>query len=319
MAVNSIKADADPTPEFDARCINLVNRWRAGDIPFKEVVNGLNILSQEAVDSNHLANRGRVEHLHGYIQHYRGNLNTSIMHYERARSLFETVGNRRRVATMDLNQGENYRYKGEFMRARRLYHLAYVAADELDDIPLKSMAAANEGLVLISLSDYQAARSALQNAYQLTHLWTERLDDLPAIRCEIHHGLAQIYLQAGNAGDAWKEAHLALENANQTQRPLQVGFAYRALGQALTALPACPDPDLPSEPDYYFKAAREAFEEIHAEGELARTMFAQARSLADRGKGRSAARILQQVMIIFTRLGMTYDAARAAEAQLAII
>ncbi len=48
-------------------------------------------------------------------------------------------------------------------------------------------------------------------------------------------------------------------------------------------------------------------------------MLAHARCLAGHGRRTTAARKLQQAMIIFTRLGMTDDAAQAAEAQLQVI
>jgi len=54
-------------------------------------------------------------------------------------------------------------------------------------------------------------------------------------------------------------------------------------------LKTSPDANFSAGPDYYFEAALEAFREINAEAEMARTMFAHARSLNVRGRRTTAA------------------------------
>lgn len=319
VRVNQPELDIEPTPEFNQRCLDVIRRWEGGDLPYKEAIAQVTALSQEAVEANHIANEARAEQLLGLIQHYRGNLNTSIRHNERARKLYQRVGNRVRTATMDLNQGENYRFKGDFTRARKLYRAAYDAAAELNNLPLQTMAALNEGLTLVAASQYDAARAALDEGLELIPRWTEEDPQLPSILCELHQGMAIIHLQDGNHEAAWSEALKALDAARKGGQPLQLGFANRILGEVVTMMESVPDAQFSSDPDDYFRAAIDAFREINAEAELARTMFAQAKSLAIRGRRTTAARKLQQVMIIFTRLGMVDDAARAAEAQLAVL
>ncbi len=311
--------DQDPTPDFEAECVAVLNGWRAGDLPFTEAIARLTAISQQATASGHRANQGRVEHLLGNLQHYRGNLNISNMHYDRARGFFELVGNRLRTATMDLNQGENYRNKGDFNRALRYYRTAYEAASELGDVRLQSITIVNEGLTLISQGKFDEARAALLEGLELGNRWETNLETLPAMQCEIHHGLVAVYLNENQVKNAWEHAKLAMDTARQTGQPMQSGYANRAMGEALSALEESPNGGYSSDPDEFFRTAIEAFREINAEGELARTMLAHARSLAGRGRRTTAARKLQQAMIIFTRLGMTDDAAQAAEAQLQVI
>jgi hypothetical protein len=52
------------------------------------------------------------------------------------------------------------------------------------------------------------------------------------------------------------------------------------------------------------------------EGDVAKTMFARGKSLVRRGKKASAAKLFQQALVIFEKLGMRDDAAKAAEAQM---
>jgi hypothetical protein len=136
--------------------------------------------------------------------------------------------------------------------------------------------------------------------------------------CEVYHGLAVIFLNDGDVHAAWKKAKLALRTARTINQPLAVGQASRTMGEVLTTLEAPPEDvggEFSVDPDEHFKASVAAFEELDSEGEVARTLHAHARSLAKRGKRVPAARKLQQAMLVFARLGMVDDAAKAAEAQ----
>ena len=312
--------EIEPTPEFDQTCTEALQNWLHGDIPFKDITSLMNRMLQQAVDDDHVANQARAEHLLGYIQHYRGNLNTSIQHYERSRALYRRIGNLRRAAVIDLNQGENYRFKGDFNKALYLYRSAYRAAQDFDNVELSTMAALNEGLLLLTTGQDQPARSILETALALSKQWTDSLEQLPALLCEVYYGLATSYLREGNLPAACDAAHMALETALQSDQPPRLGIAYRTAGEVVTALIAhqIEDDRLGSNPDEYFRTSLTAFREINAEAEMARTMYAHALSMGARGRRTTAARKLQQVMMIFTNLDMVDDAARAAEAQLAL-
>jgi tetratricopeptide (TPR) repeat protein len=311
--------DSEPTPEFEARCLAIVNQWQAGDLPFPEAKSQLDALKGEAENANYLPNEARAEYLLGYLQHYRGSLDASIHHYERARLLFERVGNRAWVARCDINLGESYRYKGDFNHARRLFRQAHDIAVELNILDTKTVAMANEAQILLTMGQYQAARPSLEEAYQLSQQWPPDSRALPALLCEIHHGLAVIHLSDGQPQAAWSHATRALQIAQTHQGPLHVGYANRTAGEVLTALEAPPGDGFSDDPDLYFQAANSAFRSINAEGEVARTLYAHGKSLARRGKRITSARKLQQAMDIFTRLGMIDDAAKAAEAQLEVL
>lgn len=316
----------EPTPDFDERCTGVLNRWKQGELPFKQAIEMMNELEREAVESGSPCDQGRVQLLLGVIQGYRANLDASVQHFERARSLFERAGNRRRAVGALLNLGESYRQKGDFTRARQLFHTAYEGAEALGDKVTQAIAACNEGLIFLSLERYESASTMLNKAAQLAEQAADEARRQPVL-CEIYHGLASVSLKTGDLESAWSYALQSHQVAQETNQPLLLGFANRAMGEVLSALLSVPRsaedtmvyPITDKDPDDYFRAASDAFQEIKAEGELARTMYAHAISLLERGRSMMAARKLQQAMIIFTRLGMADDAAKAAHAQMAAL
>jgi tetratricopeptide (TPR) repeat protein len=319
--------DQEPTPDFDERCKRVLNRWERGELPFKQAIELMNELEREAVNSGLPCNQGRVELLLGVMQGYRANLDASVRHFERARNLFEKAGNRKRAVGALLNLGESYRLKGDFTRARQFFHTAYEAAEVMGAKITQANAACNEGLIFLSMERFDAARAMLNKAAHLAEQVTGEEESPLPLLCEIYHGLVSVNLRLEDLEAAWSYALQSHHIAQQVGQPLLLGFANRAMGEALAALLNVPRsaedtvvyPVTDKDPDDYFRAASEAFQEIKAEGELARTMYAQAISLMGRGRSMMAARKLQQAMIIFTRLGMSDDAAKAAHAQMAAL
>lgn len=313
--------DPDPTPDFDKQCRDILDLWESGDLSFREASGQLDSLRSQAAEANHPANQGRAELLLGVMQGYRANLDTAIAHFERARSLFEQAGNRRRTIGAILNLGESYRLKGSFARARQLFRAAYDAAEALSAVDTQALAAFNEGQMLISMEQPDSARRSIETARQLIEQMIDSPQRQQELRCEVEVALAQVYLLMKDTGRAWDHARAGLHHALRIDQPLQVGVAQRTVGEVLSALLDSPpdDPDISNDPDEHFHASMTAFQEIKAEGELARTMYSHALSLAKRGRGMSGARKMQQAMIIFTRLGMNDDAAKAARAQIDVL
>ncbi len=312
----------EPTEEFNNRLTALFDRWERNEVPAKEALAQIETMSREAQADGHAANQGRAELLLGVLQGYRANLDASIRHFERARALFEQAGNRRRAVGCILNLGESYRLQGNFTRARQLFRAASDAAREIDEPDTESIALCNEGQMLLSMDQPESARASLIKAQEVS-LRIKQEDQREELQCEIEYGMAIALLKLNDAAGAWQHALTARMIAAKYQpQPLLTGLASRGMGETLTALGALPagsDPTLDSDPDAYFHASTEAFQSIKADGETARTMYAHALSLSVRGKGMQAARKLQQAMIIFTRLGMADDAAKAAQAQMKVL
>ena len=312
----------EPTEEFNARLSAIFDKWERNEIPAKDALAQIEAMSQEAQADGHAANQGRAELLMGVLQGYRANLDASIRHFERARALFEQAGNRPRAIGCILNLGESYRLQGNFTRARQLFRAASDAAREVDDPESESIALCNEGQMLVSMDQPESARASLLRAHEVASRITTT-DSREELLCEIDYAMTIALIKLKDLPGAWKSALASREMAlRYADQPLLSGLASRAMGEVVTALgtlPADADPALSSEPDTWFHASTEAFQSIKADGEVARTMYAHALSLSARGQGMQAARKLQQAMIIFTRLGMADDAAKAAQAQMKVL
>lgn len=310
-------ASQESVPDFNEQCALILRQWQAGELPFIQAAAQLNTLSQQALREGNIANQARVEFSLGYMQGYRSNLNESIKHFEKARELYVLAEDERRVSSCDLNLGESYRGKGDFIKARDLFRAAYERSVQLGEIRQQTIARANEGQMLLSMGQVDAARTILHEALQLAELWEpQHRQTLVGLLCEVYHALAVIYLNENNLEAAWDEAKQALAAAHEFNQPRELGYANRTMGEVLTVYETPPhDSNFSTNPDDYFKASIEAFRSLDAEGEEARTLHVFARSLAKRGKRVPAARQLQQATLIFAKLGMVDDAAKAAESQ----
>ncbi|MBK9125965.1 MAG: tetratricopeptide repeat protein [Chloroflexi bacterium] len=306
----------------------LLTAWEDGTLSYHDAVAQLNTLRAEAQTRARPEDEAFLESRLGVIEGYRGNYVGSIAHFERARDLYLRANNRRQVVTCTLNIGETYRLKGNFARARQYFRTGLDAAVELGDRELQVLARANESQMMISQGNAAQAEASLRECYALCEepfpvlagaspevVARNQLDQ----RADIAHALSTLYLDSGDIEQAWHFAQEGLKLATLLQTDLRIGFAYRALGEVVTVLEHPPEPPLSPDPDHYFSESIARFKAVNAEGETARTLFAQGRSLRRRGRQTQATRKLHQAMIMFSRLGMVDDAAKAAEEQLKLL
>lgn len=310
--------DQHAEPAFEQRCMEIIQQWQRGELPFMQASEQFMVLRQEAENAKHDANLGRVEVLMGVMQSHRGNFAQSLEHFNAAYAIFHRLENRQQLVLIDLNIGEIYRNKGDYTRARKKYLAAKEAAPFLqqDANRLHTIAIVNEGLMLINMQQHESARKAFERSLELVKDWDGRPLELQALLCEIHRGLALVHLHGENPSAAWESAQAALSAAQNSRETVMLGYANRAMGEALTALgDNVPPGDHHPDPDHYFQTAYNAFREVNAEGEIGRTMYKHALSLLKRGRRPAASRKLQQATLIFARRGMTQDAALASEMQ----
>lgn len=309
----------DVDPDFREKVRKIFDAWHDGSLSFQKAMEQLKVFRAEAVDQQLLANEAHLENNIGIMQGYRANLDASIEHFERARDLYEQVGNRDRATACILNLGETFRLKGSFTQAQRSFHTVYQHAKAKGDIPLQTLSLTNEGQLLMSMRRPQIARQRLEEALSLSQQeWNDPRRPANAQQdnlAEVHHALATLCLEENKIDEAWTHAKAALEIGLKLDKAVRLGFANRILGDVITLLPETPA-EFSSDPDVYYQKSLEHFREVKADGEAARTLYAQGKSLAYRGKKREAGRLFQQSMIVFGKLGMTDDAAKAAEAQL---
>jgi len=300
--------------EFAQRCYDIRIQWIGGEIPFQEALSRLDGCMREALSTSSPAKQAMVEYQLGYIHHYHGNIESSIYHYQHSRALFQQVGNQEYVARMELNLGEEYRYKGEFDRALAQFRVACAVGREINNLSLQAFAMLNTGWVLLDFEAWSEARQSLAQAEllvgQMGDYWQK-----DGVLAEVYYGLSIVALRLADAATAWKYALSLVALADRNPDARFRGYANRLLGELITELKTAPDPIPLTSPDDYFFNSIQAFQEIRFEAEIARTLFAQACSLALRDARVDAVRKFQQAMLIFNRLGMTKDAARAVAAQ----
>lgn len=315
-------------PDIDEDFRQSVNKiyesWHKNEISFPIALTQLEDLRQSAIADSNKINEAGIYNILGIMYGYRSGYDDSIKNFVQARKMFQENGALRRVATVDLNLGETHRLLGDFTRAKNYFRNAYEEAKSFEEVPLQVLALTNEGQMWFSLQSFAKARSTLEEALQVAESeWnteTEREKiNFADNACEIHHALVGVYLAEDNSADAWEHAVKAFEHAEFSGRIVRMGYAYRAFGDVITVLGESPDPDYNSDVDYYYDEALNAFKQVKAEGEVAKTLLAQGQSLAKRGEKRSAGNKYQQAMVIFTRLGMVDDAATAAQAQADVI
>jgi len=312
--------DTAITPDFRQQANAISHAWSQGESSYKDTLEKLDVLLEEARSREHRADQAFLQTTLGYVHGYRGNLPASIQHYRQARQLYEQIGDAAQVAISELNQAINYQLKGDFAEALRLFR-AVQAQTITEDMPnLRAMAATNEGLLYIAQGRYPSARRALEKAQALVdNHESEFNNNWATIYCELYYGHVRLLIEDGKAEDAWSLAVRSRQIAQEHGGPLHLGYAERSLALVIDALGKALEPAYSDYPDQHFKASIEAFRAIRADAEVARTTYMQAISLGKRGQRATAARKLQQVLVMFTRLGMVDDAARAAQAQLSLL
>ncbi len=321
-------AQTSPSRSIKQQSADILTQWESGTLTYQEAIGQLIALKGEVSHEGRLEDEAFLESRIGVIEGYRGNYATGIAHFERARDLYLSANDPRQVVTCNLNIGETYRLKGNFSRALQYFRIGYEAALELGDRELQVMARANESQMMMSQGHVTQAEETLRECYGLCEtpfpvpagstpesIARAQLDQ----RADITQALTSIYLKQGRIDDAWHFAKESYLLATELGTDLRLGFAYRALAEVITDLPTASGADFESDPDIYFTDSVARFKAVNAEGEMARTLYAQGCSLGKRGRSTLAARKLHQAMIIFSRLGMVDDAARAAEEQLRLM
>lgn len=322
---DSTHVEPEMNPEFRKQYDAVYTGWQAGDIPFSDALDQMNALRAEAEKTNNHLHMGVIENGIGIMLGYRSNFSAAIERFERSRDHYQQAGALRRICNTTLNLGETYRLRGNFTRARAMFHRAYEEAKKLDVKAVQAIALANEGQMWLSLRSADKAQSTLEAALELAlEPWEDPESETRAAErsdhtCEVYYALATVAMHNQDPERAFEYAVKSYDLAGKLNRPLRIGLSNRALGTVISALDDVPDDRFTSDPDEYYATALQAFKDIKAEGEVAKTLFAQGESLVRRGKRRQASRLFQQAMVIFTKLGMTEDAARAAEAQLDVI
>jgi tetratricopeptide (TPR) repeat protein len=326
----SLAVDTSTTPRnVRLETSTILTSWQDGTLSYTDAVAKLNDIKAVAVAENRPEDQAYTELRRGVIEGYRGNYGPSIEYFERARDLFLQSGARAQVLVCNVNIGETYRLKGNFSRARQYFRMGYESAVEQGNREVQVLTHTNEAQMLLSQGHPDQAEAMLLECYDLSEqpfvVQNEGQTEESARRAwldqriEIIQALTQISLENDKSDSAWRFAREAYTLAQEVDSPLALGFASRIIAQTLTQLGNTGDTNLNPDPDVHFLQAIQYFKEINAEGEIARTLYLQGRSLARRSRNTMATRKLHQAVAMFSKLGMVDDAAKAAEEQLKLL
>lgn len=296
----------NPDPQFVERCRAVYARWQRKEIEFAEASTLMEALRQEALGANEPAHEAGVEMMLGVMQGYRTNIDVSIGHFQNAHNLFRKVGNEIQANRCMMNIAELYRQKGDFSGAEQRFNAAYVAGKRHNDIVVQTVALHNRGAMLLALGHYESALAVLLESVALTEQWTgeHQQEALFRTKCDIYQSLAMTYCELKREPEAIEAGQQALELA-KTDRTHLAG-ANRIMGKILTTFSS------DDQPNSYFQKALDIYREVNAEGELARTLYEYAQCLIQQQNNARARKMLQRAIVIFGKLGMADDAARAA-------
>ena len=316
------------SPHVQTETAAIISAWEEGQTSYEVVMARFKAMMADAVADHNSNDQGQIEYRWAMIEGYRGSYDASIQHFERSRDFFIAGGMRRRVIACHLNIGETYRLKGNFTRARQYFRIGYEAALELGHREMQVTCRINEAQMLVSLGYMEQAEATLLECYTLSNDPFPTDSDRDPERVErgrlshivdITKTLTTIYVSRHQGDEAWRyalEAHLIAHTLRIT---LLMGFADRAMGQAVSLNPDRREDGVNPDPGFYFQQSIQHFKEVNAEAEIARTLLAQGRSLIGRGKRTQAGRKLNQAIAIFGGLNLIDEASRAAEEQLKLL
>ena len=222
------------------------------------------------------------------------------------------------------NLGESARFRGDFAAAEKLYQKALDAVREIGHRESEAIYLTNLSVAMLGLGKFAEAESELRKAIALTD--GENFCSLS----ETFSGLTEAFIGQGKFDDALTAARRALSLARDSENDLDIGTAWRVLGQALsvtsngnTSTETPPRQRLiatnraaetPLAEDCFTESLA-VFQKIKAEVEQARTLRAWAQHDRTHGRSSDSSKRLALACDIFHRLGARGEVA-ATEALL---
>jgi tetratricopeptide (TPR) repeat protein len=240
----------------------------------------------------------------GVAQLQLGHFEEADRFFQQGHALYEQLGDRRNSAAMLSNLGESARYRGDYQRAEQLYEQATAAVREIGHRESEAIYLANLSAARLGLRKYQQAEHDVREALALLEGSTF------CALSETYVYLSQACLGQGKVKEALGVVFQALDMARESGSDLDLGTAWRTLGQVLAtwdhsqfgSLPAYNSSPAP-QPEACFLESHRIFQKIKAESEAARTLRAWADFDLKNGRHQEGRQKLEEAQNIFRRLG----------------
>ena len=195
-----------------------------------------------SLDADALAHNNR-----GAACRYRGDYRMALDHFQRAKPMFEELGNRGSVAGVSLNIGNVYVYTNE--KALALEHFQYALSlyEELDNRSGAAAVIGSIGVVYLGIGDYSTALEHFHRAFAIDEelgnhsgvaivannigLVYSNAGDYPAALEYYHIALARSEVLGNRLGEATATANIGIVYENTGDYPAALEHHHRALEQ----------------------------------------------------------------------------------------
>ncbi len=244
--------------------------------------------------------------LHGVAHLQLGHYLKADGYFREGLALCQELDDRRNAAAMWSNLGESARMRGDYHAASELYQKALAIVREIGNRASEVIYLSNLAGARLGLGQFAQAEADVRHAITLTA--EPKSCSLP----ETYSFLAAACLGQGKVSEALEAARHAVALARASENHLDLGGAWRALGQAAAALqnpasrtaadlPASAGP--PDDPPACFDKSLRLFRHIDAEGEQARTLQAWAEFELQQGRAHESRKKSEEAESILRRLG----------------
>ena len=236
--------------------------------------------------------------------------------FERGLAIYEEVGDRRNSAAMLSNLGESARSREDYSRAEQLYEKALAAVRQIGQRESEAIYLSNLSAARLGLRKFEQVEAGVREALALV-----AGSNFCAL-AESYAFLSEACLGQGKVDEALDAAERALRLARESENDLDLGIAWRTLGQVLAAWkngivansdrrfnsPSFDPAKSRPEPDDCFFESHRTFKRINAEGEAARTLRLWAEHDLQNGRADEGNKKLQEAEAVFRRLGAVVSA-----------
>lgn len=250
--------------------------------------------------------------LHGVAHLQLGHYAEADRFFEQGLALCRESGDRRNAAAMWSNLGESARLRGDFEAAAGLYQKAIAISRQIGHRESEIIYLTNLAGARLGLRQFEQAEADLCQVILLTGTPNS------CVLSESYSFLSEACLGQARLSEAVGAARQALALARQSGSFLDLGGAWRALGQAAAAMknPGARETidsamaaDL-AEPEACFAESLRVFEVMNAEGEQARTLRAWAEFEFEQGRDESGRKKTEAARVMFQRLGAVSEVAK---------
>ncbi len=251
--------------------------------------------------------------LHGVAHLQLGHYAEADRFFEQGLELCRESGDRRNAAAMWSNLGESARLRGDYEAAAGLYQKAIEISRQIGHRESEIIYLTNLSGARLGLRQFEQAEGDLRQVITLTGTPNS------CVLSETYSFLSEACLGQVKIAEAVDSAQRALVLAQQSGSHLDLGGAWRALGQAVAALKisntratldAVVSAPAVTEPDGCFAESLRVFEQMNAQGEQARTLRAWAEFEFQEGRGDEGRKKSEAARAIFERLGAASEVAR---------